>query len=72
MKAPVQGDGSLLKSDIVMTVQLGKFTQNHEIVYLKWVDLWYVNHFSIKFFLIKRNLTEIKDLNLSEKEMRTK
>ena len=72
MKAPVQGDGSLLKLDIVMTVQLGKFTQNHEIVYLKWVDLWYVNHFSIKFFLIKRNLTEIKDLNLSEKEMRTK
>ena len=72
MKVPVQGDGSLLKSDIVMTVQLGKFTQNHEIVYLKWVDLWYVNHFSIKFFLIKRNLTEIKDLNLSEKEMRTK
>ena len=71
MKAPVQGDGSLLKLDIVMTVQLGKFTQNHEIVYLKWVDLWYVNHFSIKFFLIKRNLTEIKDLNLSEKEMRT-
>ena len=72
MKAPVQGDGSLLKSDIVMTVQLSKFTQNHEIIYLKWVDLWYINHFSIKFFLIKRNLTEIKDLNLSEKEMRMK
>lgn len=50
MKDPVWGDGSLLKSDIVMAVQLGKFTQNHEIVYLRWVNLWYVNHFSIKVF----------------------
>lgn len=33
-----------------MAVQLGKFTQNHEIVYLRWVNLWYVNHFSIKVF----------------------
>ena len=39
MKDPVYGDGSLLKSDIVMNVQLGKFTQNHEIVYLRWVNL---------------------------------
>ena len=50
MKDPVWGDGSLLKSDIVMAVQLGKFTQNHEIIYLRWVNLWYVNHFSIKVF----------------------
>ena len=53
MKDPVYGDGSLLKSDIVMNVQLGKFTQNHEIVYLRWVNLWYVNHFSIKVFPTK-------------------
>ena len=50
MKDSVWGDGSLLKSDIVMAVQLGKFTQNHEIIYLRWVNLWYVNHFSIKVF----------------------
>ena len=35
-----QGDENVLKLDMVIVAQLGKFTKNHWIVYIKWVNLW--------------------------------
>ena len=54
----------------MMVARLCKFTKNHSAVYLKWVNLWHVNH--LKKVAKKLRTTYSKKKKTTEKKNQNK
>lgn len=57
-----KGDCSVLKMNGLITAQLGKFTENHCILYFKWVNVMVCKLYVIKFFLKKGKIKMFIDI----------
>ena len=50
-----------------MVARLCKFTKNHSAVYLKWVNLWHVNHLKKVAKKLRTTYSKKKKNNRKEK-----